>query len=103
MSCASCGSTDFRASDEADRVSATDSGGCPKCGSKEVQRADLLKRRVNSTVLMLEWLGGWVLAGLWMAGAKERVRCRQCDAIFERSTRFSTTARILFAIVLALV
>jgi hypothetical protein len=79
---------------------AEDERACPKCGSTDVQAAGVLRRHVNHWAI---FFGGWLLAALWSGSRKEEVRCAQCDTVFQRATRASKIAWILFLVLLALV
>lgn len=79
---------------------AGDARACPKCGSNEVQPAGVLRRHVNHWAI---FFGGWLLAALWSGSRKEEVRCAQCDTVFQRPTRASKIAWIMFLVLLALV
>jgi len=73
---------------------------CPRCGSSEVQPSGVLRRHVNHWAI---FFGGWLLAALWSGSRKEEVRCLHCDTVFQRPTRASKIAWILFLVLLALI
>ncbi len=79
---------------------AADDQVCPKCGGKTVQPAGVLRRHVSPWMF---FLGGWVLSLLWSGSRKEEVRCLQCDTVFQRSTRMSKVAWVLFLAVVGLI
>lgn len=101
--CAECAISEFGPSVEASSGTYRQSDSCPICGCANVQPADLFKWRVSGLHAVFGMLGGWVLQLLWTLGEKQRVRCVQCDAIFERETGISKTARVAFIIVLSLI
>ncbi len=80
-------------------MSATPSA-CPKCGCTELRIAHPFKSRVN---LWLFIFGGALLSMLWSGSRKQEMRCNQCDAIFEQSTRSSRVVSVLFIIFILLV
>jgi hypothetical protein len=79
---------------------AGDPQACPKCGSKEVQPAGVLRRHVNPWVF---FFGGLFLSLLWSGSRKEEVRCVQCDTVFQRPTRASRVAWVLFILFILLI
>src|SRR5258707_6459926 len=79
---------------------AGDPKACPRCGSKEIQPAGVLRRHVNPWVF---FLGGWLFSLLWSGSRKEEVRCVGCDTVFQRSTRASKIARVLLILFILLV
>ncbi len=60
---------------------AGDPQACPRCGSREVEPAGVLRRHVNPWVF---FFGGWFLSMLWSGSRKEEVRCTKCDTVFQR-------------------
>jgi len=77
-----------------------DEQACPKCGGSEVQPNQVLRRHVNPWVL---FFGGWLLSLLWSGSRKEEVRCLQCDTVFQRPTRASKIAWVLFILLVLLI
>ena len=73
---------------------------CPKCGGREVQRIDMLKRHVNPWVFMF---GGWLVSLLWSGSRKQEVQCVQCGTVFERPTKASKIAWALLILVVVLI
>jgi len=70
---------------------------CPHCGSAELRLAHPFRSRSNPWAFVL---GGPLLAVLWGASRREEMRCNQCDAVFEQSTRGS---RVLFVVLLGVI
>ncbi len=79
---------------------AGDEQACPRCGSREVQLAGVLKRHVNPWVF---FFGGWLLSLLWSGSRREEVRCVQCQTVFQRPTRASRIAWVLLILVVLLI
>jgi hypothetical protein len=79
---------------------AGDERACPRCGGKEIQPAGVLRRHVNPWIFVF---GGWLVSLLWSGSRKEEVRCVQCDTVFQRPTRVSKIAWVLFVVVVALI
>ncbi len=79
---------------------AGDPKACPRCGSKEIQPAGVLRRHVNPWVF---FLGGWLLSLLWSGSRKEEVRCVQCETVFQRPTRASRIAWALLVLFILLI
>lgn len=79
---------------------AGDEQACPRCGGREVQPAGVLRRHVNPWVF---FFGGWLLSLLWSGSRKEEVRCVQCDTVFQRPTRASKIAWVLFILLVVLI
>ena len=73
---------------------------CPKCGSREVQAAGILRQHANPWVL---FFGGWWVSLFWSGIRKEEVRCVQCDTVFQRPTRGSRIVWILLILVVLLI
>ena len=79
---------------------AGDEQACPRCGSRDIQPAGVLRRHVNPWVF---FLGGWLVSLLWSGSRKEEVRCVQCDTVFQRPTRVSKVAWVLLILVILLI
>ena len=79
---------------------AGDPQACPRCGSKEIQPAGVLRRHVNPWVF---FFGGWLLSLLWSGSRKEEVRCVQCETVFQRPTRASRIAWALLVLFILLI
>jgi hypothetical protein len=82
------------------QIMAGDDQACPKCGGREVQSAGVLKPHVNPWKF---YFGGWLFSLLWSGSRKEEVRCVQCDAVFQRSTRSSRIAWVLLILLILLI